>query len=155
MYLNEEMLQKLKEEKNQAEADAKKTFEEKIFPEEKEKLKKFFADNLTQVLVDNLHAECEKAGKKGFFVNPVVKISVSTSTVSTNTVSSMKEFVVKICLSNDSFTCPRHKISSPEAFDIYSAERLISEACAELSLRYTSGCDVSEIKTGVIEIDLR
>ena len=145
MYLNEEMLQKLKEEKNQAEADAKKTFEEKIFPEEKEKLKKFFADNLTQLLVDKLHAECEKAAQKGFFVNPVVKVNISR----------MKEFVVKICLSDDSFTCPRHRISSAEAFDIYAAEKLIADACAELSLRYTSGCDVSEIKTGVIEIDLR
>lgn len=145
MYLNEEMLQKLKEEKKQAEADAKKTFEEKIFPEEKEKLKKFFADNLTQFLVDKLHAECEKAGEKGFFVNPVVKVNISR----------MKEFVVKICLSDDSFTCPRHRISSEKAFDIYAAEKLIADACAELSLRYTSGCDVSEIKTGVVEIDLR
>ena len=145
MYLNEEMLQNLKEEKAVAEAAAKKTFDEKIFPEEKDKLKKFFAEHLTQLLVDKLHDECKKAGDKGFFVNPIVKIQVSH----------MKDFVVKICTGEDSFTSPKHKISSSEAFDIYAAERLLEEACAELSLRYTSFCEDSEIKNGVIEIDLR
>lgn len=149
MYLTDERLKELKEQKSQAEAAAEKKFEEGIFSPEKDKLSNFIEENIVPSLVKEFNSECENAPEKGYFTIPQVRITVTRTTMTWNIDFDTAE-------SQQVIKKPMYQIFHVHAYSKPNVKVLIESACEAVNTRMTQGeLDGSEVFTAYIEINLR